>query len=279
MKNGFLYSLNRHCVFVSFVAFLSLSVLLSACNRADTAPVAVPDAPAPDITSLGVVSLEVFELGVLASGTFVKTQTPLTVTAGNPYAPLLDQCTVVTKDDQLPTLPGETPAGAEPIGAGDKMMIDNAGTSYLELSKDSSSDLINYTGSTETALPETPLTLDIPGEAFPAFSDVPLETIPTFNLSEPSNTANITPTTVFRWEGSSENGVISLQMTRAQPNITVECFAKDDGEFSFSDTTKAELEVAGFRRGELNPPARLAARYDIRESAALLVITKQREQQ
>lgn len=265
------------------LTYVFVSVLLSACSRSDTPPVAVPDSPAPGtpapapITSLGVVSLEVFELGVLASGTFVKTATPLDVTAGNPYAALLDQCTVISRGDKPVALPGETPPDAQPLGAGDKVMIENGDAAYLELTKDPSADLVSYTGSTETALPETPLTLEIPGEAFPAFSDVPLETIPPFDLTEPTNTSAITPETVFRWEGSSSNGVISLQMTRTQSNTSLSCFAKDDGEFSFSDATKAELTEIGFRRGQLNPPARLAARYDVRDGAALLVITKQRE--
>jgi hypothetical protein len=267
---------------LSYVFFVTL---LSACSSTNTPPVTVPETPAPEaptpetpaITSLGVVSLEVFDLGVLASGTFVKTQAQLDITAGNPYTPLLDQCTVIGEGTQPPSLPGETPPDAEPLGAGDKVMINNGGAAYIELTKDTSTDLSNYTGSTETALPGTPLTLEIPGEAFPAFSDVPLELIPAFDLTAPTNTSAITPTTVFRWEGSSDNGVISLQMTRAQPNISVECFAKDDGEFSFSDATKAELEAAGFRRGTLNPPVRLAARYEVRDDAALLVITKQRE--
>jgi hypothetical protein len=269
-------SLQHLTVYFTFLLLLILTVSGCASNAKST-PVDPPVSPAPSITSLGVVSLEVFELGVVASGTFVKSTTPLDVQAGNPYAALSDQCSVVLDGEQTPPLPGETPSGAQPIDAGETIMIQNGEAPYLKLEKDTSSDIITYIASTEETLPTTPLTLDISGGEFPAFTDATFEMIPAFALTEPQNTANITPATIFRWEGSSDTGVISLQITRLQPNISVTCFAKDDGEFAFPEVTKAELEGAGFRRGELRLPTRLAARYEVRDGAALLLVTKQQQ--
>jgi hypothetical protein len=259
------------------IFLLFLIVTLSSCSSNTESVPNTPSLPAPTITKLGVVSLEVSERGVFALGTFVSVTNPVDIQASNPYATLSDQCSVVLDGEQTPPLPGETPSGAQPIDAGETMMIQNGETPYLELEKDTSSDIITYIASTEEMLPATPLTLDISGSEFPAFTDATFETIPAFALTEPQNTASITPETIFRWEGSSDNGVISLQITRLQPNISVTCFAKDDGEFAFPEATKAELETAGFRRGELRLPTRLAARYDIRDGAALLLVTKQQQ--
>lgn len=258
-------------------ALLLLALILSSCaSSADPASVDTPTPTEPSITLLGVVGLEVYPRGVVASGTFVKTAKSLGVQTGNPYAALADQCSVISEGESTPALPGETPGGARPIDAGETLLVKNGSRPFLELSKDAPSELITYTASTGETLPSAPLTLDIPGQDFPAFTDAKFETIPTFELTEPVDTI-VTPETTFRWTNTSDNGVISLQITQFEPDITVICFAKDDGEFSFPETTKAELEALNFTTGELRLPTRLAARYEVRDGAALLLITRQQE--
>jgi hypothetical protein len=252
-------------------SFALFTLFLSGC----ASNAAVVDPPTePTLNLLGVVSLEVFELGVVASGTFVKTPQPLEVQAGNPYSALNDQCFVTTAGEAAPALPGETPVGSRPLDAGATVLIENGTLAYLTLEKDPSSETVSYTASTEEALPTTPLSLEIPGQEFPAFTDIKFESIPAFELSEPLGEA-VTPDTTFRWTGSSDNGVISLQITQFEPDLSVSCFAKDDGEFTFPDATKTELETLQLTAGELRLPTRVAARYDVRDDAVLLLVTKQ----
>jgi hypothetical protein len=262
---------------------LTNCVFLSSCANT-TAPEATPTPPEPTepaITQLGVVSLESTTFGVSGSATFSKSREALDIKAGKAFASLIDTCSVTAANDAAPTFPGSTPKDATPLDAGDVLEVRNGATPYLELSKDPSETQLTYTSSADGDLPETPLTLTIPGKDFPAFTDKPFETAPAFELTAPTDTTSITTTTEFTWTGTSENAVIRLNISQSEPELTITCFAKDDGVFQFSEATKAELAIKGFLSGQLSTilSGRLAGRYEVQGEAALLLLTAQKIKQ
>jgi hypothetical protein len=244
-------------------------LLLASCTSTSEPTNTTP----PEITKLGIVSLEVVARGVIAQASFFSSLEAISAKARNPYETLADQCFVTSQSDQVPDLPSSTPTNSVRLDAGETLTVRNGETPYLELTKDASDPLMNYTSSANGALPESVLTLDIPGQEFPAFTDVSFETAPAFELTAPQNTGTITPDTTFTWTGTSENAVINLQMTQLEPPLSISCFAKDDGTFQFSEAIKTELTNKGFTSGQLLSPSRLAGRYEVRGEAALLLLT------
>jgi hypothetical protein len=255
--------------------FVLAGLLFCPGCSSPSAPEPIQNTPAPTIKQLGIVSLEDISLGVIASASFFSVTDALAVTAGNPYTALFDTCFITSKGEQAPAFPETTPLGATPLDAGDKIVVRKDAESYLELEKDTSGGLISYTASAEGNLPETKLTLDIPGKDFLVFTGVTFETIPAFELTAPETTALVTSDTTFSWTGSSENAVVRLEISQDEPAVSVACFAKDDGTFTFSEATKTELTNEGFTRGQVLLAARLAGHYEIQGGAALLLLTKQ----
>jgi hypothetical protein len=247
------------------------SVLLSSCAN-PASPNPTPEPLPSTLNQLGVVSLEASSLGVSASATFSKVPTPLDIKAGNAFTSWIDTCAVTLESDVAPSFPGSMPIDATPLDAGDTLVVRNGSLPYLELTKDVSGPLSSYTSSAEGELPATPLTLNIPGKDFPAFSDKAFETIP------PTDTTAVTANTEFSWTGTSENAVIRLNVAQVEPKVSITCFAKDDGTFQFSETTQTEMTRKGFTRGQLltSSSARIAGRYEVQGEAALLLLTAQK---
>jgi hypothetical protein len=263
-------------------ALLSCAFLASCTNT--TTPEPTPTLPEPTpltITQLGVVSLESTTFGVSSSATFSKSPESLDIKEGNAFTSLMDTCSITAANDAAPAFPGSTPKDATPLDAGEVLVVRDGTTPYLELTKDPSDTQFTYTSSAEGELPETPLTLSIPGKDFPAFADKPFETVPTFELTAPTNVTSITATTEFTWTGTSENAVIRLDVSQSEPELTITCFAKDDGAYQFSEATKTELATKGFVSGQLSTilSGRLAGRYEIQGEAALLLLTTQKIKQ
>jgi hypothetical protein len=253
------------------------SVLLSSCAN-PASPNPTPEPLPSTLNQLGVVSLEASSLGVSASATFSKVPTALDIKVGNAFTTWIDTCAVTLESDVAPSFPGSVPIDATPLDAGDTLVVRNGSLPYLELTKDVSDPLISYTSSAEGELPVTPLTLNIPGKDFPAFSDKAFETIPAFELTTPTDTTAVTANTEFSWTGTSENAVIRLDVAQVEPKVSITCFAKDDGTFQFSETTQTEMTGKGFTKGQLltSSSARIAGRYEVQGEAALLLLTAQK---
>ena len=98
------------------------------------------------------------------------------------------------------------------------------------------------------SLPEV-LTIDIPGDQFPAFANVTLPALSPLVLNSPAAGQAITPTTQFDWQPSGESdAVISISATTfflgsagLSSISSVVCTVTDDGSFSFPSATQVEL--------------------------------------
>lgn len=200
------------------------------------------------------------QLTVDGFGLFQDYQQALPVAyLNNPFADLEDTCTVSRFD---PTdVPDLTPGGPVPgvdfpdpitLDAGNALTLTANGSTYATLSKDEFSfggtTFISYgDDDIDQALPAG-LTLDIPGAAggFPSFSNVSMGTTQSIDLTSPSNPGSITPNTTFTWNGAGSSSLVTISASALDPTnplatISLSCLAIDDGSFSFSNQTRAEM--------------------------------------
>ena len=267
--------------------FLSLFCLglLAACSAVDITPPSNPENPdnpgdSEDFIKGGGVGLtEITVPGVprpvpiAGSGTFFEFAGDFSAPS-DPYAAIRDTC-VVGSGGGTPTPPDPVPPpSGEPtsLDAGASLSVKQGDSVYLELTKQGTNP-ISYVGSTPASLPDAELTLDIPGAEFPAMS-ASFGNVARFELTGPTDKSAMTRDTTFTWTSSSA-GVVLLTMSQsdATGSVNVFCFAADDGSFSFSAQTKAELDAAELSRMQLNSGGRLVWRLEQKDDTFLSLTT------
>ena len=150
----------------------------------------------------------------VASGVFLEF-TGTDVLSGaffsNPFEERLDTCNILLGDENMsvspPFTPEETPAY---ISAGAQVTL-SSGSTYATLEKTETTinneNVIFYQVDALGA-PPAELTATVPGDAleFPAFTDVPLPTVPSFTLTAPADPNAITPSTTLHLERGRRRG-------------------------------------------------------------------------
>jgi hypothetical protein len=272
-------------------------VLLTACGGGSSDPNTNPDPNNPPggtttFEKLGFVTLSEssFDGGVsrIGSGVFLEPAEATPVSTNDQFIPL-DTCIVIVSSSG--TDPEPTPDPDEPkyLDAGEALTLISGDTTYATLVKSplppGGTPLpIIYSSASET-LPEFPasLTLNIPGatDGFPAFSNVAMPTIPPdFELTlSGSEGIKITKDTTFAWTGQGSGdtvfGIIAYDFSRvsetSSQTLALICYARDDGSFALPDTTKAELDVAGFTNIELSTAFRQSNLTQTNGDAALIL--------
>lgn len=168
------------------------------------------------------------------------------------FEPARDTCTVTTvgfdvdPDDYL-TPDFDSTVAAETVSAGDVLTLMSGAGSYIELVRETALGLTFYSSSPETVDGPIPaqLTLNIPGDEFPAFSNISMPVVQTLLMTAPTSTSSITPTTNITWiAGSNPDALLDISVFKINANSTftsVDCIASDDGSFSFPAQTQAEM--------------------------------------
>jgi hypothetical protein len=210
---------------------------------------------------LGFVDLDAFQAEgvyeVEASGGFFEYSFDLQGSLFNEELnEALDTCAVeiisTDIDDFLvPESPDiDTAATVALVGAGDVLTLTSPAGTYKSLNRGSFGNFIFYDAETATqsdAFP-APLTLDIPGDTFPAFANVPFPAVQPLIVNSPTSLQPITPATTFSWEaGSNPDGLIYIgasSFTASGDSLSVDCLAVDDGEFSIPAGAQAEMGEA-----------------------------------
>ena len=160
----------------------------------------------------------------------------------------IDTCDVsVTDLTELPDSPSLTDEVGvlTSISAGDVITVSSPAGSFAEMSKQTSGEYIYYRNDSLAGQAPSGLVLDIPGDAFPAFSNIQMPDIQPIALTSHVGSALIEPDSVFTWEaGSNSNAYVTLSMNQIDSSETltsVVCYVTDDGKFTFPESTKAEL--------------------------------------
>ena len=133
------------------------------------------------------------------------------------------------------------------VNGGDVLKLTNGGADFADVPTEGSG---SFQGNgTEAVYPiDTDLELQIHGDVFPAFADVPMPDPVNVEGFSPFSNDPISADTVFTWTpGSGHNGTIFFSLVGLGPNsewVEVKCRPVDDGSFEFTPELKAMLNSA-----------------------------------
>ena len=169
---------------------------------------------------------------------------------------------------QEPSSPGFTP-----ISAGEVIVVNSVNGTYVNLPRTTSEFGIFYSDPVDVPLPlPSPdnLTVDIPGDEFPAFQAVSVPVIPPLVVTQPESSGTLNAATVYQWvPGSSGQSVITLNLFAEDDNFSMlaRCETEDDGEFTLPSDIQmsiGDIEISGIssiarvaRVAEINNDSRL----------------------
>ena len=206
-----------------------------------------------DISFLGFVSIDE-DAGsneVDATASFVRfTSSVLANLLQASFEPELDECEVETV--QISDTPTDLPeididVVPEIVSAGEVLPISSSAGTYIQLMRQTFSGFTFYTAEPETVPGPIPaqLSIDIPGDVFPAVANLTLPVVETFVISAPMAGQPITPSTTFSWTaGSNPGAFISISAASISSTgdfLIVDCEVADDGEFNFPAATQAAM--------------------------------------
>lgn len=285
---------SAHC------AVLASAILTIACSsssktndnalQVDTSPnIASNPALAGTIRQLGFVGINQidaidFTEGFF-TGSFARFGEPVNAAAAaQSIVPAQETCDIQTTEvlgveNFNTSLSAAFDVPVELVSAGDNLVVSSPGGTFLTVSRGSI-----FSGEADYRLPEdsvvpTPvpnsLTVDIPGDVFPAFANVPIpDALPLTGLVVSGN-GFITPETRYSWEPNGDTNSHVLVNVFALDLETFEftdivCAAQDDGDFTLPAATRAELGN-DFRATELLISRQAVSYY--RNGDALVVVT------
>lgn len=185
-------------------------------------------------------------------GTFFRTNLPLPAgQIASQFVPPLDTCQISRSDDTDTVVPG---MGAPDfdftlLNAGDVLVLSSPAGTWLTLPRSEQFGFIIYMPENEGLPLPVPsnLVLDVPGADFPAFSNVAVPDVTPLTgvVTDGSST--------FRWNaGAGDPSVFVtidvIDFTGGANFTSVNCFARDDGEFTLPADIQAELgaDFSGF---------------------------------
>ena len=237
------------------------------------------------ISSFGTISFErasseFSDSGITASFFALDQNLPL-VDIEAAFTPTADTCQVSTTDFgdfTIPTLDG-APVDVTSLSAGEVLTVSSPAGTYVELQRDEGFGFIFYDVDTDLPTPiPTELTVDIPGDEFPAFSNVAIPNVAPLTGVSPGFGQTLTADTVFTWDaGNNENARIDITLVDtsalldpSQELVSVSCLAIDDGSFQIPAQTAAQLP-AGFSAG--NSGLTRTAFSVLQNDNSLLIVT------
>jgi len=227
-------------------------------------------------SKMGVVSMINQEI-VSITASFMQLDAATTLPASsNTNLQPTDTCNVSSTTPEIPVTEGTAPVS---ISAGEVLTVSSPAGTYAELKKQEFGDLIVY-GLDEvapllSAPPPNDLTISIPGDAYPAFTNVAIPNIEPLQVNSPAASDPITASTTFSWTASSNPEsrvqIVATEQSADTTQLTsVFCTVIDDGSFEFPAETKAEMGDAFSGTGSMS---RGALNIQQTEDAVLFVST------
>ena len=210
--------------------------------------------PSSNVTQLGTINMDVGDTIELEATFFSSSrQIPISLIEEG-YSVSLDTCEVDTVP--IGTIPGNTdiPVSVEgfmlnAISAGEVLTVSSPAGSYAELVRVQQFGITSYSLAEDLELaapaPDS-LSINIPGDEFTAFTNIALPVAKPLQVNSPGLLETITASTNFSWEGSADpDSFIEIFASAIAPDLmsitSVICEVADDGSFSFSSETQAEL--------------------------------------
>ncbi len=222
-----------------------VATLLSGCGSDDVAPVTEATVPLSDY---GVIHVD-HNTGTAQTqldAVFCDLVTPTAAaTVDGQFLNEVDRCVVsndsATVTDITASLVCSTDLPAQSISAGSNLTVSSAFGTYADLVQQETDGAINYTVNNPLPRPPNGLTLDIPGATFPRFSAVSIPDLQDLVVSSPAAGEVLRSDTTITWTAASNSPDSRLLLTASDADVTVNCSLADDGSFTFSAATQAQL--------------------------------------
>ena len=160
------------------------------------------------------------------------------------FAELADTCVVENlSDDTDDGLSLED--NAESISAGETITLTSSAGTYASLVRTQIDDGAQvYIPESELAAPlPQNLVVDVPGDEFPAFSNITVPNIAPLDIT-PTVEQTVNADTVFQWNGSNTAlGSVDIEATFSVGGefVDISCVARDDGSFSFPADIRQQI--------------------------------------
>lgn len=167
--------------------------------------------------------------------------------------PTLDECEVSTEtaseDDGDDDVDFEFSVAYDDQSAGETIVITSPAGTFTTLSLPESGESMIYSNA-DAPPPSGPapdgLVADIPGDQFPAFSNVSVPNVQALDITSPGEGVAVTPESTLSWvSNNTANSYLDISIssedTATGSIATVECTVADDGEFSFPEQTQLEM--------------------------------------
>lgn len=260
------------------IAVSSLSLILTACPGGTDAGGTTPAPIVTKYSKIGFVGLTSVGTLKVFVGAFLKVPNAISQPP-TASGQALDTCNVIkiASLTQAPPLPGQDQS-VTALDAGPELTIKKGGESLavLKPSAEAIGGLKSYSN-TPSALPDTSgATVEIPGATggFPAVT----ATLPT-ELAEFTfkPVVGITKDSTFTWTAPTNEAIVTLSAgsSNGTDYTLVYCTMKDDGEFAFPASTKAEMDAKGFTTSAFSGASKGISKF-VTKDDALLIVTASR---
>lgn len=206
------------------------------------------------ISQVGIVNADIFEELVEFDATFFSfpQQLPLADLLEE-FTPAADSCDVsgfsLPSIDEL-DLPGDLESlTPDLLSAGEVLTISSPAGSYAELLRNEQFGFVFYETDEDIVLSAplpSGLSINIPGEQFPAFGDVSFPVADPLTVNSPAASEQITSGTTFSWVPSGNpDSFIEIDAFAFSADFSqttsIYCTVIDDGSFSFPSATQSEM--------------------------------------
>ena len=133
------------------------------------------------------------------------------------------------------------------ISAGDAITFTGPAGTYAELTRETFGQFTGYSIENPLTGPApSGLVVDIPGDEFPAFSNIAIPDVTALQVTAPAPNTPVTPSTQFSWVAATGSDTVVGISTNfidiaTSENVSVDCTVADDGSFAFDSATRSAM--------------------------------------
>jgi len=196
----------------------------------------------------GIINIDQSDEGIEIFGSFTNNVNSAGLTSEadlqerfNEAADTCDTDDIDDDDDSLIDIDFQ----ANNISAGETISISSSAGTYATLIRN---NLLGFTIYNPQSTPAMPLPqnliVNIPGDEFPAFSNVSMPNVPALSIT-PTSSQTVNANTTFQWNANSGSiAFINIEAGFQLPSgeiLDVDCVARDDGNFSFPENVRSRI--------------------------------------
>ncbi len=225
------------------IASLAAAIGVAGCSSSSSSSSSTPSG---QVQQLGIVSViqfpDNFNTGIATNITaafFQGDQNFSAAQATSGVLPSSDTCTVTEDDDDFsisPEIEGVDVAFTS-LTAGNAITISSPAGTYTTLTPMSFFGTTAYSADDQSGAPPSGLTVDIPGDQFPAFANIAIPDVAALTGVSPEIGSAVTGSTTYTWTPSNDpDSRINIDVDN------VNCVVIDDGSFTIPANIVAQAD-------------------------------------